>query len=47
MNPWTPSGPHEIEIDRSRLREMRSRLPEAVRRLDEQDAETAATVRMR
>ncbi|MER6509540.1 hypothetical protein ABT158_22155 [Nonomuraea sp. NPDC001636] len=35
MNPWTPSGPHEIEIDRSRLREMRSRLPEAARRLDE------------
>ncbi|MEV0386840.1 hypothetical protein [Nonomuraea sp. NPDC050643] len=29
-----PAGPHEVEIERSRLREIRSRLPEAVRPLD-------------
>lgn len=29
-----PAGPHEVEIERARLREIRSRLPEAARPLD-------------
>lgn len=33
--PWTLPDPHEVEIERSRLRKIRERLPEAARRLDE------------
>ncbi|MEV0618892.1 hypothetical protein AB0I81_36620 [Nonomuraea sp. NPDC050404] len=33
-HPRTPAGPNEIEIERSRIREIRSRLPEAARQLD-------------
>ncbi|GGS97288.1 hypothetical protein ACFFV7_21810 [Nonomuraea spiralis] len=36
--PWLPSdeppGPYDVEIERARLRELRSRLPDAARPLD-------------
>ena len=38
INPWPPeepAGPHEVEIERARLREIRSRLPESARPLDD------------
>jgi hypothetical protein len=34
-SPWTePTSPHEVEIERARLREIRSRLPEAAKPLE-------------
>ncbi|MGV9382841.1 hypothetical protein ACWDRB_43980 [Nonomuraea sp. NPDC003707] len=33
-SPWTPDNPHEVEIERARLREIRSRLPEAAKPLE-------------
>ncbi|MFD1541846.1 hypothetical protein [Nonomuraea guangzhouensis] len=36
-NPWLPAepaSPREVEVERARLRELRSRLPEAARPLD-------------
>ncbi|MGW0809829.1 hypothetical protein [Nonomuraea sp. NPDC002799] len=32
--PWSPEDPDEVEIERSRLAEIRARLPEAARPLD-------------